>query len=196
MPGVQGIGTVDYNNPYQQYQNVNDAQQVPVEEPQQMPVDEAQMPVDAQQMPVDLSGQIPADYSTEVEGQNKSSGSMTGLAVLGGLALAGLCLWGGRKMGKNAAKDIEKELNELKNSEAVQNYDKMKEAVNEIIERAETTENFKLLKPKTWKNAKFVKFIKEKLSPFKNEAEKTADETKNAAEEVKNAADDAAEKAA
>ena len=181
MPGVQGIGTVDYNNPYQQYQNVNDAQQVPVEE-QQMPVDEAQMPVD-------LSGQIPADYSTEVEGQNKSSGSMTGLAVLGGLALAGLCLWGGRKMGKNAAKDIEKELNELKNSEAVQNYDKMKEAVNEIIEKAETTENFKLLKPKTWKNANFVKFIKEKLSPFKKEAEKAADETKNAA-------DDAAENAA
>ncbi|MBR1775671.1 hypothetical protein IJ750_01185 [bacterium] len=166
MPEVQNVGAVDYANPYQQYE---------VAEPSQVPAA--------------IDGTMPELYDPEVEQKKQAAGSMTGLKVLGGIAAAGLLLWGGHKWGKNSAKDAMKELEELKNSEAVRNYDKMKEAVNDVIKTAEETQEFKWLKPKTWKNADFVKTVKEKLSPFKDDAEKVAEDAEKKVEEAAESAE-------
>lgn len=176
MPGVPSIGATDYNNNlYQQPQNI----------------EEQQVPVEAEQMPIDISQPMPVDYSTEIE-EPKKSGSLA-VPVLCGLALLGITGFGGYKYG---GKNLAKKLDALNNSEAVKNYNSLKEqhdnlknAINEVLETAEKTENFKLFKPKTWKNADFVKYIKEKLSPYKTTVEKAAEEAKEVADDTaKNAA--------
>ena len=178
MPEIASIGATDYNNNlYQQQQNV----------------EEQQLPVEAEQMPVDISQQMPVDYSAEVEGSNKS-GSLA-VPIILGLALLGITGFGGYKYG---GKNLAKKLDALNNSEAVKNYNSLKEqhdnlknSINEILETAENSK-FNLFKPWTW-GRKFVNTIKEKLSPYKTTVEKASEEAKKVADEAKKAADDAAD---
>ncbi len=187
MPGVPSVGTVDYNNNlYQQPQNV----------------EEQQIPVEAEQIPVDISQQMPVDYSAELE-STKKSGSLAGPIILG-LALLGITGFCGYKYG---GKNLAKKLDALNNSEAVKNYNSLKEqhdnlknATNELLETAENSK-FHIFKPWTW-NKKFINKVKEKLSPFKKVEENITEETKKAADgikeaaEAKKAADDTAKNAA
>ena len=159
MPEVQNIGAVDYAMPYAN-QNIN------VEEPQ---------------ITEDIE---PVMYNPEVDEQKSSSSSLLPIALTS-LTLGALCLWGGHKWGKSAAEDALKELENLKNSEAVKNYENLKKATDEIAELADNNAvKFEWTKPSTWfKNNALAKKIQELLAPFKKEEAKVAETAEKAAKE-------------
>jgi len=164
----------------------------------------------AQYQPSQYQGEVYADnYNTqpeiydeqmaEIQAANKSR---KGAMILTGTIVAGLGLLGGYfigKHGKASKSDMEavkKELEELKNnydklknSDAIKNYDKLKQAAEEI--ETKVTEH-KVYTP--WRG--FKKFVKEKLAFLKEDTKKAADEAKEATEDAAKKAEDAAKDAA
>ena len=187
MPEVQNVGAVDYSK----YQP------------------EMYQAQEAAQVPMDInSGEMPIAYDDPIMAEKRSAASsMKGLAIAGviGAVVGGLLTYkfAGTK-GSSAAKEaVEKELNELKNSEAVKNYEKVKEAFVNVEKEVQGAQKFCWYKPKTWGTATLVSKIKgllkparENLDKFTEETKKVVDEAsgevKKAAEEGKKAAEDAA----
>ena len=152
----------------------------------------AMPPQQNQYMTADNINSAPMIYEPEIE---EKSGSSFGWGTLTVTALAAAAIGGfiGHKVGagKEGLDAVKKELEELKNSEAVKNYDKLKEATEKLEETVEK---------KSWWNFHGVKkAIKEAFAPFKKDAAKVENEAKDdvkkttetVSDEVKKTADDA-----
>ena len=165
MPEVQNVGAVDYAQ-YQPSQYQNDAY---VEDYNTQP-------------------EVYDENTAEMQAANKSRLGATILtaAIVGGLGLLGGHMWGasGKKAAVTAKEAAEKSLEELKNSEAVKNYDKLKDAAEKV--EKEVSEH----KPFSWWGIK--NFVKEKFAFLRDDAKKVADEAKEAADEAADAAGNAA----
>jgi hypothetical protein len=165
MPEVQNVGAVDYAQ-YQPSQYQNDAY---VEDYNTQP-------------------EVYDENMAEVQAANKSRLGATILtaAIIGGLGLIGGHMWGahGKKAAETAKETAEKALEEIKNSDAVKNYDKLKDAA-EKVEKEVTDHN-----PFSWWGIK--KYVKDAFAFLKQDSKKVAEE---AEEGAKKAADDAAEAA-
>lgn len=179
MPEVQNVGAVDYSQ-YQpeMYQAQNTA---------------------------DINGAgMPIAYDDPVyEEKRSAASSMKGLAIAGviGAVVGGLLTYkfAGGKGSESAIKKIESELNELKNSEAVRNYEKVKEAVLNVEKEAEEAgKKTRWWKPKTWGTKTLTSKIKKIISTAKEGFAKIKDDAGEAAgkvaDDAKNAAEDAAKK--
>lgn len=106
MSEVQNIGAVDYA----QYQPSQISQEADVENYNTQP-------------------EIYDENYAQIQAANKSR---VGATLMSALVLGGLAVLGGYSFGKHSAKNAKKALEELKNSEAVQNYDKVVEALDKV----------------------------------------------------------------
>ncbi len=155
-------------------------------------------PVQYQENYTNDMNEMPVVYDEAVE-PKKSSFGIKGLAILGTLAAVGIGIGCYKLGGKNAAK----ELDALKNSEAVKNYDSMKEAFNSMKDAVNELEKDAdgIIKPKTvWqkitglftKDKGFAQKTKDKvINPYKEKAEKIEKAIKEAAEEAGEAVEEA-----
>ena len=123
---------------------------------------------------------MPMVYESVPE-TKKSSSNLLGMTLLGVAGIAGGYIIG-KRGGKAAYEEVAQKYESLVNSEAVKNYDKLKNATNEI---SKVADNYSIFKPTTWGVSKKVKNI---LKPLKDDISKT---TKEAADDVAKAADDA-----
>ena len=163
MPEVQNVGAADY------------AQYQPSQYPNEVYAD-------------DYSTQ-PAIYDESMAEVQQASKSRLGLTILSVAVAAGIGIGGyfiGKRAGKNPAVDkdsIKAELENIKNSEAVKNYDKLKQAAEDVE---------KFVEEKSWYNFRGVKNkIKNAFGFLKEQPKKATEEVKEGAEKV---ADDAAKK--
>lgn len=176
MPEVQNIGAADYAQ-YPQYQ-------------------------EQYSVPEDLQAQ--EIYDPAIEEKKEASKGRLGATILAatiGAVIGGLATHHfSAKGAKNALKTAEGELEALKNSEAVKNYDSLKKATDEIHEVVGEKSIWKKGKtyynpfswnwnPKKWFKSSKIRDI---LNPIYKDAEKTAANTEAAAEGVENAAENAA----
>ena len=175
MPDVQNVGAADY------------AQYQPSQYPNEAYVE-------------DYNAQ-PEVYDEHAEQMKAASKSKLGATLLTSVVVGSIALFGGYKWGgKSAATERDaalKALNELKNSEAVQNYDKLKEAAEKV--EKEVTEHNPLswwgIKNKVKEAFSFLKkdakeAVEETKDEVKEGAEKAVDETKDAAKELEEKATD------
>ena len=179
MPEVQNIGVADYANQYQTNQY-----------PEQYSV------------PEDLNAQ--EIYDPAIEEKKEASKNRLGATMLGlliGATIAGIATHHfSTKSAKNALKEAEGELEALRNSEAVKNYDSLKKATDEIKEVVGEKSKWKQGKtyynpfswdwnPKKWFKSSKIRDI---LKPLSKDAKKTAaGGTENVAEAAEAAAEDA-----
>ena len=120
----------------------------------------------------------------QMQAANKSrlGATILSTAIVAGVGIASYFI--GKNRGAKAAPEnmkkeleaVKKELDELKNSEAVKNYDKLKEAANEISEIA----NGDKVYSKGWINGakNFINKIKELLKSFVTKVKKAIGGTK------------------
>ena len=169
MPEVQNIGAVDYA---QQYQNQN---------PQQYNT-----------VPEDIQAQ--EIYDPAIAEKQKSKSSVAPFiwgAGIGALAAGLLTHHFSAKSATKALKEAEIELESLKSSEAIKNYDGLKKATDEVQQVIEQKISWN---PKTWFSRFKLNKIKDILNPFKKDA-KVAEEGAKAVEEGAESAAKAAEEA-
>ena len=168
MPEVQNVGAADYA----QYQPSQYQGEAYVEDYNTQP-------------------EVYDEQMAEIQAANKSR---KGAMILTGTIVAGLGLLGGYFIGKHgkASKSdmdaIKKELDELKNSDAIKNYDKLKQAADEV-EKEVAGRDF-------WNWWGIKDFVKNKFAFLKEDTKKAADEAKEAAEDAANNAKEKAEEAA
>ena len=171
MPEVQNVGTVDYT----QYQ------------PSQYPQESYAQDYNTQ----------PEVYDESYVQMQEANKSRMGSTLLAGAIAIGLGVGGyllGKRSGKSGeavdktTKAVKKELEDLKNSEAVKNYDKLKTAVEDVE---------KYVKEKSWYNFHGVKNkIKNAFAFLKKDTKKAAEESVDKAKEKAEDAKAAAEKTA
>jgi len=172
MPEVQNVGAADYA----QYQ------------PSQYPQDTYEQDYNTQ----------PEMYDENYAQMQAANKSRMGATVVAGLIAAGIGVCGymiGKKSGKGTdaikkeLESVKQELADLKNSEAIKNYDKLKTASEEVE---------KFVGEKHWYNFFGVKNkIKNAFSFLKEDSKKTADEAKdNVNKEAEKAVDKAKDAAA
>ena len=171
MPEVQNVGAADYEQ-YQPTQYVND--------PQAYQEDYAQ----------------PEVYDERAEQMKAASRSRLGATFVSVLISAGIgvtCYYIGKRAGKGAEVSdktmdaIKKELEDLKNSEAVKNYDKLKQSAEEVE---------KFVEEKSWYNFHGVtNKIKEAFGFLKADSKKAAEEVKDDAAKAAETAKEEAKKA-
>lgn len=177
MPEVQSIGATDYAQyqptQYQQYDNQY----------------------------TDSYGMPPEVYDENTVAMQETSKSNMGAkvltaAIIGLGALGGGYLWGshGKKAANTAKETAEKALEDMKNSEAVKFYDKLKEATDTIQNLAE--ENDRAFFGWMKKGSKFRKKVDELLNPIKDSIKKFKEEAVEAAEKAGEEAKEATDAAA
>ena len=144
--------------------------------------------------PVENAYAIP-EYE-EVPESKGSSGTGKVLATVAFLALLGLGGWGCHRLGASSYK---KELTELKNSEAVKNYEGLKatfDGMSEAVEKIEKDAD-KVIDSTFggWQYGKdFARDVKEKITtPFKDAKSKIEKAAKEAEDEAGEAAEEAAD---
>jgi len=131
----------------------------------------------------------------EIQAANKNR---MGATLLSGTIAVGIGLLGGYLIGKHGKKDLDgvkKELDELKNSEAMKNYEKLKEAAEKVQKEIEEHNGFSWWGIKDKVKAIFAEFnnsVKKVGDEVKDEAK---DATKKAAEETEKKTEEAAKKA-
>ena len=167
MSEVQNVGAVDYAQ-YQPSQSVQET------------------------MPEEYNYQ-PEVYNEDYAKMQAANKSRVGATVLAAAIAAGIGVCGyfiGKRSGNGAEvadksiDSLKKELSDLKNSEAIKNYDKLMQSAEEVE---------KFVEEKHWYNFFGVKNkIKEAFSFLKDDSAKVVEESKEKAEEAaKKAADEA-----
>ena len=164
MPEVQNVGAVDYS----QYQPSQYQQETYAE---------------------DYNTQ-PEVYDESYAQMQEANKSRMGSTLLAGAIAIGLGVGGyflGKRSGKSGevvdktTETLKKELEDLKNSEAVKNYDKLKTAAEEVEKYVEAKSwyNFHGVKDTKKSVEEVADKTKEKAEEVKKTAEKTTEETKN-----------------
>ena len=170
MPEVQNVGAIDYA----QYQPSQSQQEVIGEDYNAQP-------------------EVYDESYVQMQAANKSR---MGATIVAGLIATGIGV-GGYLIGKHGVKGdevvkkeletLKKELTDLKSSEAVKNYDKLKQSAEEVE---------KFVEEKSWYNFFGVKDkIKNAFSFLKEDSKKVAEDATQTADKAKDSAEDAAKKA-
>lgn len=143
-----------------------------------------------------LDNNVPMVYEGDVEQPKKrSSGVVKALTTLAILGSGGYLLY---RYGAKEKDAILNELEQLKNSEAVKNYEQLKNA-KEKVENIVENEKFYGIAGGVSKLKNKIREIfgalKEDTEKVKEDVKELAEDAKNAVEEIKESAEDAAKKA-